>query len=36
LSIHIEGLPAAIGAPVQVSVGGATIFTFEVERFEAF
>jgi CPA1 family monovalent cation:H+ antiporter len=36
LSNHIEGLPAAIGAPVQVSVGGATIFTFEVERFEAF
>ncbi len=36
LSNPIEGLPVAIGSPLQVSVGGATIFTFEVERFEAF
>jgi uncharacterized protein YaaQ len=36
LSSPIDGLPATVGAPVQVTVGGATIFTFEVERFEAF
>ena len=36
LSTPFEGLPASVGNPIQVSVGGATIFTFEVERFEAF
>lgn len=36
LSTPIEGLPALIGTPAQVTIGGATIFTFEVERFEAF
>ena len=36
LSTPIEGVPATISAPIQVIVGGATIFTFEVERFEVF
>ena len=36
LSSPIEGMPASISAPIQVIVGGATIFTFEVERFEVF
>jgi uncharacterized protein YaaQ len=34
LSNPIEGLPPSIGTPVEISVGGATIFVFEVERFE--
>jgi len=36
LSTPLEGMPASIATPVQVTVGGATVFTFEVERFEAF
>jgi CPA1 family monovalent cation:H+ antiporter len=36
LSNPIEGMPASITTPVQVTIGGATIFTFEVERFEVF
>lgn len=36
LSSPIEGMPASISAPVPITIGGATIFTFEVERFETF
>jgi CPA1 family monovalent cation:H+ antiporter len=36
LSTPIEGMPVTITTPLQVTVGGATIFTFEVERFETF
>jgi monovalent cation:H+ antiporter, CPA1 family len=36
LSNPVEGLPPSIGTPVEISVGGATIFIFEVERFETF
>jgi len=32
LSTPIDGMPASISAPIEVIVGGATIFTFEVER----
>jgi CPA1 family monovalent cation:H+ antiporter len=32
LTTPIEGLPASISAPIEVTVGGATIFTFEVDR----
>ena len=36
LSTLPEGLPGAAAAPIPVTVGGATIFTFAVERFETF
>lgn len=36
LSSPVEGMPASISAPMPITVGGATIFTFEVERFESF
>ena len=36
LSNPIDGMPASIATPVQVTVGGATVFTFDVERFEVF
>jgi uncharacterized protein YaaQ len=36
LSNPIDGMPASITTPVQVTIGGATVFTFEVERFEVF
>jgi CPA1 family monovalent cation:H+ antiporter len=36
LTTPVEGFPTAISTPVPVNVGGATIFTFEVERFEEF
>lgn len=36
LSNPIEGLPVSVITPVQVTIGGATIFTFDVERFEVF
>jgi uncharacterized protein YaaQ len=35
LSTLPEGLPGA-AAPIPVTVGGATIFTFAIERFETF
>jgi NhaP-type Na+/H+ or K+/H+ antiporter/uncharacterized protein YaaQ len=31
-----EGLPGVVAVPIPVTVGGATIFTFIVERFETF
>jgi len=36
LSAPVEGLPPDLAQPIQVSVGGATLFVFEVERYEAF
>ena len=36
LSSPVEGFPTDISTPIPVEVGGATIFTFEVERFEVF
>jgi uncharacterized protein YaaQ len=36
LSSMPEGLPGVIATPIPVTVGGATIFTFAVERFETF
>ncbi len=32
----LEGSPIPFPAPTPISVGGATIFTFEVERYEEF
>jgi uncharacterized protein YaaQ len=29
-------MPVSMAAPVEVTIGGATIFTFIVERFEVF
>ena len=36
LSIPLEGSPLPLPTPVPVTVGGATIFTIPVERFEEF
>jgi uncharacterized protein YaaQ len=36
LAIPLEGSPLPMPTPVPVSVGGATIFTLPVERFEEF
>ncbi len=36
LSTLPEGLPGAAAVPIPVTVGGATIFTFAIERFETF
>jgi uncharacterized protein YaaQ len=36
LSSLPEGLPGVAAAPIPVTVGGATIFTFAIERFETF
>jgi uncharacterized protein YaaQ len=36
LAIPLEGAPLPLPAPVPVTVGGATIFTLPVERFEEF
>lgn len=35
-SVPLEGFPTDLAAPVEFHVGGATIFTFDVERFESF
>ena len=32
----IEGLPGGMAEPIPITIGGATVFVFEVERFEAF
>jgi uncharacterized protein YaaQ len=32
----IEGFPGGLAEPIQITIGGATIFVFEVERFESF
>jgi len=34
LAAPVEGFPPGLAEPIQVMIGGATIFTFEVERFE--
>ncbi len=36
LAIPLEGSPLPMPTPVPVTVGGATVFTFPVERFEEF
>lgn len=36
LTSPTHGLPSILAEPVPITVGGATIFTFEVERFEIF
>ena len=36
VTIPLEGTPLPLPAPTPITVGGATIFTFEVERFEVF
>jgi uncharacterized protein YaaQ len=36
VTIPLEGTPLPLPAPTPITVGGATIFTFEVERYEVF
>ena len=36
LAIPLEGSPLPLPSPSPITVGGATIFTFPVERFEEF
>ena len=36
LAIPLEGAPLPLPSPVPVTVGGATVFTLPVERFEEF
>jgi uncharacterized protein YaaQ len=36
LAIPLEGAPMPLPTPVPVTVGGATVFTLPVERFEEF
>jgi uncharacterized protein YaaQ len=36
LTAPVAGFPDGVGSPIEITVGGATIFTFEVERFEIF
>lgn len=36
LTSPVEGFPAVLSAPIPVEVGGATVFTFEVEHFEVY
>jgi uncharacterized protein YaaQ len=36
LAIPLEGSPLPLPTPVPVTVGGATVFTIPVERFEEF
>ena len=36
LATPIEGFPGGLAEPIQVTIGGAAIFVFEVERFESF
>jgi len=36
LSTPLEGMPVSAAEPIPVTIGGATIFTFEIERYEAF
>jgi uncharacterized protein YaaQ len=32
----IEGFPGGLAEPIPITIGGATVFVFEVERFETF
>ena len=34
LTSPVEGFPSGLAEPIPVTIGGATMFTFEVERFE--
>ena len=34
LASPVEGAPVPLSAPIPVTVGGATIFVFEIERYE--
>lgn len=36
VTIPLEGTPLPVPAPTPITVGGASIFTLEVERFEVF
>jgi CPA1 family monovalent cation:H+ antiporter len=36
LASPIEGSPVPMGKPIEINVGGATIFAFDVERYEEF
>jgi uncharacterized protein YaaQ len=36
LAVPLEGAPLPLPTPVPVTVGGATVFTIPVERFEEF
>jgi len=36
LAIPLEGSPMPLPTPVPVTVGGATVFTLPVERYEEF
>jgi uncharacterized protein YaaQ len=36
LAIPLEGSPLPLPSPIPITVGGATIFTFPVDRFEEF
>lgn len=36
LAIPLEGSPLPMPSPVPVTVGGATVFTFPVDRYEEF
>jgi CPA1 family monovalent cation:H+ antiporter len=36
LAAPVEGSPIPLGSPIPVNVGGATIFAFDVERYEEF
>ena len=36
LAIPLEGSPLPLPSPIPITVGGATIFTLEVERYEEF
>ena len=36
LATPVKGMPASITGPMEVNIGGATIFTFQVEHFELF
>lgn len=34
ITMPLEGTPMALPAPTPISVGGATVFMFDIERFE--
>jgi len=36
VTIPLEGTPLPVPAPTPITVGGASIFTLEIERFEVF
>jgi uncharacterized protein YaaQ len=34
LTTPVEGFPTGLTTPIPITIGGATLFVFEVERFE--